>query len=140
MKKKVSIDKSIFLSVFLCFMKVWEIGDYFKMCRESQNTHERRKTPAKCKRLGTLHYVKSIRIGSYSGPHFPAFTLNTERYGVSHRMQSEHGKMRTRITPNTDTFYAVLCMKKLAYLCRLQSHHQLQDALDVDLFKHVSLW
>ena len=30
-----------------------------------------------------------------------------ERYGVSLRIQSEYGKMRTRITPNTDTFYAV---------------------------------
>ena len=26
--------------------------------------------------------VKSVRIGSYSGPHFPAFGLNTERYSV----------------------------------------------------------
>ena len=24
--------------------------------------------------------VKSVRIGSYSGPYFPAFGLNTERY------------------------------------------------------------
>ena len=51
---------------------------------------------------------KSVHIRSYSGPHFPAFGLNTERYSVSLRIQSECGKMRTRITPNTDTFYAVL--------------------------------
>ena len=50
------------------------------------------------------HCVKSVRIWSYSGPHFPAFGLNTERYGD---IQFECGKMRTRITPNTDTFYAV---------------------------------
>ena len=43
--------------------------------------------------------MKSVRIRSYSGPHFPAFELNTERYC---------GKMRTRITPNMNTFYAVL--------------------------------
>ena len=43
------------------------------------------------------HCVKSVRIRSYSDPHFPAFGLNTERYG----------KMWTRITPNTNTFYAV---------------------------------
>ena len=36
--------------------------------------------------------------------HFPAFRLNTERYSVSFRTQSEWGKLRTRITPNTDTF------------------------------------
>ena len=59
------------------------------------------------------HCVKSVRIRSYSGPHFPAFGLNTERYGVSLRIQSECGKMRTRITPNTDTVYAV-CILRLS--------------------------
>ena len=48
-------------------------------------------------------------------PHFPTFGLNTERYGVSLRIQSEcgkmQGKMRTRITPYTDTFYAVIVAK-----------------------------
>ena len=46
--------------------------------------------------------MKSVRIQSYSGPHFPAFGLNTEK--VSLRIQSKCGKIRTRITPNTDTF------------------------------------
>ena len=32
----------------------------------------------------------------FSGPYFPAFGLNTERYGVSLRIQSECGKIRTR--------------------------------------------
>ena len=53
------------------------------------------------------HCVKSVCIRSYSGTHFPAFGLNMERYSVSLRNQSECGKIRTRITPNTDTFYAV---------------------------------
>ena len=53
------------------------------------------------------HHVKSVRIRSYSGPYFPAFGLNTERYRLSLRIQSECGKIRTRITPNTDTFHAV---------------------------------
>ena len=49
----------------------------------------------------------------FSGPHFPAFGLNAERYGGSLRILSECGKIRTRITPNTGTFYAVesLCIK-----------------------------
>ena len=47
------------------------------------------------------HCLKSVRIRGYSGPHFPAFGLNTDRYGISFRIQSECGKMRTRITPNT---------------------------------------
>ena len=29
-----------------------------------------------------FHCVQSVRIRSYSGPHFPAFRLNTERCGV----------------------------------------------------------
>ena len=53
--------------------------------------------------------MKSDRIRSYSGPHFPVFGLNMERYGVSLRIQSECEKMWTRITPNTDTFHAVEC-------------------------------
>ena len=47
------------------------------------------------------HCVKSVFIWSYSGPYFPTFGLNT--YSV----QSKCGKRRTRITPNTYTFYAV---------------------------------
>ena len=54
-----------------------------------------------------FHCIKSIRIRSYSGPYFLAFGLNTERYKVFLRIYSECGKMRTRITPNTGTFYEV---------------------------------
>ena len=50
---------------------------------------------------------KSVRIRSYSGPYFHAFGLNTERYELSLRIPSECEKIRTRITPNTDTFHAV---------------------------------
>ena len=39
------------------------------------------------------HCVKGVRLWSYSGPHFSAFS----------RIQSECEKMRTRITPNTGT-------------------------------------
>ena len=56
-------------------------------------------------RLLIYHCLKSVRIWSYSGRRFPIFGLNTESYGVSFRIQSECGKMGTRITPNTDTFY-----------------------------------
>ena len=55
-----------------------------------------------------IHCAKSVRIRSYSDLYFPAFGLNTERYGVSLRIQSRCGKVRTRITPNTDTFHAVI--------------------------------
>ena len=52
-----------------------------------------------------LHYVKSVHIWGYSDPYFPAFGLNTQRYGVSLRIQSECGKIRTIIIPNTDTSF-----------------------------------
>ena len=53
------------------------------------------------------HCVKGVRLHSFSGLYFPVFGLDTERYFVSLRIQSERGKMRTRKTLNTDTFYAV---------------------------------
>ena len=59
-------------------------------------------------KFNDMRCAKSVRIRSYSGPHFPAFALKTERYEISLPIQSECGsecgKMRTRITPNTDTF------------------------------------
>ena len=62
------------------------------------------------------HCVKSVRIRSYSGPHFSLSRIRTE-YGEtlrispnSVRMRENAGKMGTRITPNTDTFYAVCYM------------------------------
>ena len=64
-----------------------------------------------------IHCVKGVRIRNYSGSHFPTFELNTERYSVSLRTQSECGKMRTKITPNTDTFYAVIVSTK-KFLCK----------------------
>ena len=45
-----------------------------------------------------FHWVKPVRIQIYSGPYFPA---------LFSRILSECGKIRTRITPNTDTFHAV---------------------------------
>ena len=67
------------------------------------------------------HCVKTVRIRSYSGPHFPTFGLNMERYGVSLCIQSKCGKIRTRTTPNTDTFYVVWC-------CSYPIHYALQSA------------
>ena len=52
--------------------------------------------------------MKSVRIQSFSGPHFPAFGLNMEIYVVNLLIQFECGKIRTRKTRNTESFYAVL--------------------------------
>ena len=48
------------------------------------------------KNAGIIHCVKSVRIRSFSGPHFPAFGLNTERYSVhmrenTYQKNSEYG-------------------------------------------------
>ena len=40
-----------------------------------------------------MHCVKSARIRSFSGMHFPTFGLNTEIYGVNLPIQSECGKI-----------------------------------------------
>ena len=60
------------------------------------------------------HCINIFRTWSFSGEHFPAFGLNTERYSVSfhsqsewERIQSECAIIRTRKTPNPDTFQAV---------------------------------
>ena len=52
---------------------------------------------------------KVFKYVVFSGPYFPLFGLNTERYGVSQiwSTQSECNKTRTRITPNKDTFDAL---------------------------------
>ena len=51
-----------------------------------------------------LHCIKSVRIGSYSGP-------KTGKYEVSLRIQSECLKMQSRTTPNENTFHAVLIIR-----------------------------
>ena len=57
--------------------------------------------------LKVSHCVKSVRIWSFSGTYSPAFGLNKKRCFLSLCIQSECGKIRTRKTPNTDTFHAV---------------------------------
>ena len=49
--------------------------------------------------------MKSVHIRSFSDPHFPAFGLNTESYGLSFRIQSECRKMGTRKSPNIQTLF-----------------------------------
>ena len=58
-----------------------------------------------------IHCVKSVRIQSFSAPHFTTFGLNTGIYFVNLRIQSDCGKMRARKTPNMDIFYAVIFIR-----------------------------
>ena len=74
------------------------------------------------------HYIKSFGIGNFFGPYFPAFGLNSARYSVSVRIQSECGKIRTRKTLNTDTLSAVHlndtnhCLEKSMFLSKIDHH------------------
>ena len=54
--------------------------------------------------------VNRDRIRSYSGPHFSRISriLRISPYSV--RMRENPGKIRTRITPNTDIFYAGIAL------------------------------
>ena len=54
-----------------------------------------------------MHYVKSVRIRSFTGRYFRRFGLNTERYVVSLFIHFECRKIQTIETPNTDIFHAV---------------------------------
>ena len=58
-----------------------------------------------------FHCVKSVHIRRFSGPYFPAFGLNVNRYRLSLRIQSEYGKIKTRKTPNTETFHKLFVPK-----------------------------
>ena len=50
-----------------------------------------------------IHCVKSVCIRSCSGPHFPAFGLNSERYGLSLHIQSEC------VDKQTEKNYRLIC-------------------------------
>ena len=52
-----------------------------------------------------IHFAKSVRIRSFSGPYSPTVGLNTEKYSVSLRTHSEWVKIWTSKTPNTNTFH-----------------------------------
>ena len=65
--------------------------------------------------------MKSDLVRSFSGPYFPAFRLNTERFGVSFPIQSKCGEIRTRKTLSTDTFsrsvyfYLKKCLRVMVF-------------------------
>ena len=66
------------------------------------------------------HYVKSDLIRSYSGPHFSRIFPHSDRIRretlCSVRMRENAEKMRTRITLNMDTFYAVKLSELFLYV------------------------
>ena len=67
-----------------------------------------------------VYCAKIVRIWSYPGPHFSRIRTEHEEirsispYSVQMRENAE--KMRTRITPNTDSFYACRNLKVFSKL------------------------
>ena len=83
------------------------------------------------KTMGDKHSVKSVHIQSYAGPYFPAFKLNTKRYSVFLRIQSEWGKIQTRKTLNTDTVFPVKHAKDKKNIIKLGTIVILKDNKEV---------
>ena len=77
---------------FLCSEGLWGSDSIFKI---GKFTH-------------CPHCVKTVRIRSYSGPYFSALGLNTERFGVSLRIQSECGEIRSVNSVNVRKNFATL--------------------------------
>ena len=88
-----------------------------------------------------IYCVKSVDIQNYSGPYFPAFELSTERHSVSLCVQSEWRKIWTRITPNMDTFYAViiLSVKKLFPMLHFHTLEKIRKPSEFLIFSGVIL-
>ena len=79
------------------------------------------------------HFLKSVRIWSFSGPYFPAFGLTTEIYRLSFRIQSKYRKIKTRKTLGTDTtvWYRCDMFSWVGYQIRLSlSKNLLHEKLD----------
>ena len=69
--------------------------------------------------LAGFHCMKGVQIRSFFWSVFSAFGLNTERYGVSLRIQSNTGKYEPEKTPYLDTFHAVSIIQ--VFICRHSS-------------------
>ena len=103
---------TIIIGLFLFHCHKWQWIVIFQLTKTSNTSgvsslSDLSHMPVTSNKVVHNHCVKSVLIRSYSGPYFSGFGLNTERYSVSLRTQSECGKMWTRITPNMDTFNTV---------------------------------
>ena len=96
-----------------------------------------------------IHCVKSVRIRSYSGPHFFCIFSHSDwvQRDTPHllrispyliRMWENAEKMRTRITPNTENSYAVIIPNKpWTFHCFCQEHYIL---VIIVTSSHVLFW
>ena len=68
--------------------------------------------------LSACRYLKSIRIWSYSGPHFPAFGLRTSPYSVRTRENtdqnnSEYGRFSLNVCIKVHQFFSEPASSKI---------------------------
>ena len=90
--------------------KCFVLWCYFRWLKKQGGAHIVNRSWMDALKSVTKHCVKCVSIRSFSGPYFPTFGLNTERYShVSLHIQSKCRKVRTRKTPNKDknTFHVV---------------------------------
>ena len=74
--------------------------------------------------------IKNFNFEDIVSTYFLAFGLTTEGYSVSLHIESKCGKMRTRITPNMDTFHVLkkFCVKLKSDTC-IQTRRILQNKI-----------
>ena len=79
--------------------------------------------------FSTFTARKVSKYGVISGPYFPAFGLNTERYGVISATSPNVRKYGPEITPYLDTFHAVLHSKIIFIHSKILVLHPIADLL-----------
>ena len=97
---------------------------YFGGCRRTLTFESKQEWTSKLKSMTRVHCVKSVRIRRFPGPYFSAFGLNAEI------IQSEWGKVWSRKTPNTYTFYAVALTEAATRTCFIVVLKMLQKSLE----------
>ena len=94
------------------------------------------------------HYVKSVRIRSFSSPYFPAFGLNTDRYSLSLHIQSKCRdigsicsiKIQSIITPITAEAVVRRCSLKKVFLKILWIRRKTSECLRPATLLKQRLW
>ena len=81
--------------------------------------------------------MKSAQIRSFFWLVFSRIGVNTERYGVSLRIQSKCGEIKTRVTPNTNTFTLVLTPTSSIHLWIAQRYFKVKEILITFYYKNI---
>ena len=80
------------------------------------------------------HNLKIVRNRKFPGTYFPAFGLNTERYNVYLRIQRQFRKIRTRKTPNTETFTQWKLLRRSPYYRQIKwKSREKRDMLPMEI-------